>query len=132
MKHEIFIPLETVPKSYEKTRKSIILSDKARRYHTEATEFLKRHAPKEPLKGYIKAEYTFFMKRLESHKNLKYPNVKPDHDNMIKAVQDCLEMAGFVENDSRIVWCVSRKIFAGGEDAGGVVQVGCQVRLECL
>lgn len=55
------------------------------------------------------------MKRSKACAGMLFPAVKPDHDNLIKSTQDCFERAGIIKNDSRIVWCTARKVFADTE-----------------
>ena len=130
MSFEIFVPIETVPKSYVSVRRGIALTDKCRIYHMECTNFLKRHAPKIPMDGDLEISVIFFLKRLPSQKNMWYPNTKPDHDNLTKSLQDCLELAQIIQNDSRIVKATIRKVFVGGRGSRGTLQPGALVKLK--
>ena len=126
----VFIPIETVPKSYQRMRKGIGLTDKCRAYQTDATRFLKKFAPKSPLDGNLKITLTFYIRRLESHKNLKFPTIKPDLDNLCKSALDCIQNADIIANDSRVTELSLRKVFAGGECSNGVIQPGCLVEIQ--
>lgn len=126
---EVFVPITPVPKSYRIYGKRTVLGDRCRKYQHEVTQILEKHAPEKPFDDSLWVEYIFYISRPISSKNLTYPNKKPDHDNLVKSLQDCLEMAGVVKNDSRIVLCLTRKVFCAGEDSEGICQPGIQIRL---
>jgi Holliday junction resolvase RusA-like endonuclease len=128
---ETFIPITPVAKSYRQYGRRVLLTDNCRDYQQECIRFLEK-LKTETLDGPLWAEYTFFIKRPEHRKNARFPDTKPDHDNLVKSMQDCLERAGIIENDSRIVQCTTRKVFCSGEGSNGVIQVGTKVRLGVL
>jgi len=128
---EVFVPILPVPKSHRRYGNKIVLTDTCRDYQNQVVEFLEKHK-EETLDGYIWADYTFYMKRPVSAKNMLYPARKPDHDNLVKSLQDCLEKAAIIKNDSRIVVCQTRKVFVSGKDSSGIVQPGTKVQLGLL
>jgi len=127
---EIFIPILPVPKAHRRYGKRIVLTDSCRDYQRQVTEFLEKHKI-DTLDGYIWADYTFYLKRPSSSK-MDYPARKPDHDNLVKSLQDCLERAAIIKNDSRIVVCTTRKVFVCGKGSDGVISVGTKVQLGLL
>lgn len=128
---EIFVPIAPVPKSHRVYGKRTVLSDRCREYERDVTNFLEKFAEDE-LDGYLWAEYIYYIKRPASSKNMQYPARKPDHDNLTKSLQDCLERAGIIKNDSRIVMCTVKKVFVSGQDSEGITQPGTKVRLGLL
>ena len=96
---EVFIPVQPVPKSHRIYGRRTILTDKCRDYQREVIAFLEKYK-EETLDGCLWADYTFYLKRPQTSKNLDYPARKPDHDNLCKALQDCLERAAIIKNDS--------------------------------
>jgi len=67
------------------------------------------HRPARLLDGALALQVTFYLPRPRSApKRRRYPEVKPDLDNLVKAVKDALEGLFWV-NDSRIVELVARK-----------------------
>jgi Holliday junction resolvase RusA-like endonuclease len=65
--------------------------------------------PKELLDGPLVLEVTFYLQRPKSKpKRVRFPDTKPDLDNLVKSVKDALEGIVYA-NDSRIVDEVARK-----------------------
>lgn len=68
-----------------------------------------QHRPDKLLDEPLSVEATFYLLKPKSRpKKCKYPDRKPDHDNLEKALYDALEGIIYV-NDSRIVDKVFRK-----------------------
>lgn len=126
---EIFIPVPPVPKSYRISRGRTSLGDKCRKYQHDVSVMLEKHAPEKPFDAAMWVEYTFYMTRPLSGKDLKYPERKPDTDNLVKSLQDCLERANIVKNDSRIVMVLAKKVFCAGQGSDDICQPGAQIRL---
>ena len=61
-----------------------------------------RYRPKEPLDGPVMVAMAFYLKRPKRSKDDQLPDVKPDWDNLAKAICDALS-GMFWTNDSRIV-----------------------------
>ena len=78
-----------------------------------------QHAPKEPMKGPLRLAVTFEFpwRKSDSKKRRangpKWKDTKPDADNCLKQILDCLEAAGFFSNDSQIAWLIACKIYCG-------------------
>lgn len=125
----IFVPLEPVPKAYRSMKGRLRLSEQCRDFQENVYRFIRNRAPKYPMDGNLIIELVFYMKRKESQRNTPYPNKKPDLDNLMKAFVDALQRAMVLENDSRIIDGVIKKRFAGGKDAGTIIQPGIFVRL---
>ena len=127
-KFEMFVPIAPVPKSYRNFGRKTVLGDRCRQYQKEVCDFLEKHKDS-TMDHAMWAEFTFYLKRPQSSSKMTYPERKPDHDNLVKSIQDCLEKAGIIKNDSRIVACMVRKVFDSGKDSSGVVQPGTLIRL---
>ena len=73
------------------------------------------HVPKEPLLGPIRVDVTFWFPRPSNHYRTgkfagqlkedapRFHTVKPDRDNLDKALLDCLCLVGFFRDDSQVV-----------------------------
>lgn len=98
----------------------------------------KPHLPSEPLTGALCLSVNFHMPRPKAHfrKNgdVKegapgYPIGKPDADNLVKAVLDCLTQLGVWRDDTQIVYMHVRKVY-GAPTTGAWVDVrpaeGCR------
>jgi len=83
-----------------------------RRYELAIAHLAREQWPHEPLKNAIKARITFYMgipKSLSMAKR-RHPIVKPDLDNLTKAIKDALN--GIVwADDALIVQCDAQKIY---------------------
>lgn len=124
------MPIQPVPKSYRSFGRKFVLSDQTKKFQIETVRFLekiKHQQELDTIDGYLYTEYTFFIDRPDSARNMVFPARKPDHDNLVKSFQDCLEMSGIIKNDSRIIDCRTQKLFAGGEGCGGIIQPGILV-----
>ena len=79
------------------------------------------HRPKEPLKGSITL-YTQWRFKARTKKQDGTPKTtKPDTDNMIKLLKDCMTQCGFWEDDAQI-WCeTTEKIWSN--DPGILIMV---------
>ena len=67
--------------------------------------------PPEPLDGPLTLEATFYLPRPKSvPRSRRYPEVKPDLDNLLKAVKDALRGLIYLD-DSRIVEVRARKLY---------------------
>ena len=64
-----------------------------------------------PIQSAIELEATFFLAKPKSVKNRDYPVVKPDLDNLLKAVLDALNGILY-EDDKQIVRIVASKAYA--------------------
>ena len=88
----------------------------------KAMPYFKSVAPGVPLTGPLQLSLVIvlpFLKsdRRKSHVPRKWASVKPDIDNVSKAVCDCAEEAGWFLNDSQIARCVIEKVRAAqGEE----------------
>lgn len=60
-------------------------------------------APPSPVAGALKVTLVFYMPRPKSKKLTDKPTGRPDLDNLVKHVLDCMIMGGFFLDDSQIV-----------------------------
>lgn len=80
------------------------------------TEAARAEAPAEPIDGPVKLKILFrFPFKAGERKTVlqsgrAWKDTKPDLGNLEKQVEDCLEAAGWIVNDSRIVWRESAKV----------------------
>lgn len=71
------------------------------------------YKPKIPHDGDLKIETIFYFSRIQSAKDKKWKNTKPDADNLYKLIADQLEKIGFIKNDSRFVYVSIKKLYTG-------------------
>jgi len=92
--------------------------EKSRAWKQHVALFAKQHAPDKPLDCALKMELEFILPRPKSVsvKKRPLPTVKPDLDNLVKAVKDGL--TGIIyRDDSLIVEIVARKVYDDGPEA---------------
>lgn len=83
--------------------------DKTAAWENKIQEQALKKRPGELLDGPLILEATFYLQRPKSKpKRVKFPDTKPDLDNLVKSVKDALEGIIYT-NDSRIVDEVIRK-----------------------
>lgn len=89
---------------------------KASRVRKQLSGILSKHVPEEPIVGaaILYIEYVYTHKKGTAKKNIekKMPKItKPDNDNNIKIIQDCLERLGYIKNDSRFYITIVGKFY---------------------
>ena len=81
----------------------------------------------EPLTGPLSVKLTFFMPRPKSRKGDVWHTIKPDGDNLTKAVLDALTDAGIWGDDAQVARQLVLKLYATGTN-----DAGCAVVIERL
>jgi crossover junction endodeoxyribonuclease RusA len=80
------------------------------------------------VRGPVCLEVTFTKVRPKSaKKSVVYPASSPDLSKLVRSTEDALTTAGVWEDDSRVVWTQSRKLYTGHPEAlpvaGAVITV---------
>lgn len=89
----------------------------------ELLEYLKKEAPDEPFNGPVKltVRYTFSTK---NKKEAMTPKItRPDTDNLMKGLKDCMTEAGFWKDDAQVFWETVSKWWTIPENAGIEIMV---------
>jgi Holliday junction resolvase RusA-like endonuclease len=110
--YEIFIPIEPVPKGRPRfTRFGHTYNPpKTRIYEQNVSLFLKSKFKDNPLENAVWLEITFMLPVLKTKKRL-LPTVKPDVDNLSKAILDSAN--GILWTDDKlIISMLAKKIYA--------------------
>lgn len=86
------------------------------------------HKPADPIEAPVTLRLVFYMprpKRLDKANPGPIPHtVKPDIDNMVKAVMDCLTDAGWWKDDALVTCAVAAKFYASlGWEPGATVRL---------
>lgn len=118
-----------------RTKKGFSVTYKAPEQHRAETNLiglLVRHRPETPLEGPLRLQVTAYLpvpmswpgKRigLAETGRLK-PVVKPDLDNLIKHLKDCLTAVGFWGDDKQVVDLVAAKRYNDGRGARWEVEI---------
>lgn len=99
--------------------KRIVYSDKKKQdYQFLVAAAARQYAPRQPLMGPIRAEFTFILPRparlmRKSDFDGWIPHIAvPDTDNLEKGTKDALSKAGFWKNDSQVYDAHTRQFYA--------------------
>jgi Holliday junction resolvase RusA-like endonuclease len=105
------------PKGQPLFRAQIYKDPKYRAWCEFALPYFLGATPESPMVGPLKLELVVVLPFLKSdqrksHVPRKWAHVKPDLDNVGKAVLDCAEEAGWFKNDSQVCRSVCEKVRA--------------------
>lgn len=129
---EFFIPMKKIPTVTHQQKKWTVKNGKPQSYEPEKLketramfmELLAPYAPDEPLDGPLRLTTKWLFPKIKGTTNGQYKHTKPDTDNIVKLLKDCMERTGFYVNDSRVASEIIEKFWAD--------TVGIYVRLENL
>lgn len=129
---EFFIPMKKIPTVTHQQKKVRVIHGKPQFYEPDQLmetramfmELLAPYAPDEPLDGPLRLTTKWLFPKIKGTTNGQYKHTKPDTDNIVKLLKDCMERTGFYVNDSRVASEVIEKFWAD--------TVGIYVRLENL
>lgn len=77
-------------------------------------EAMKAKAPETPLEGPILLEVTFGFQARRKKDCFTYKTTRPDTDNLIKTVKDCLTRSGYWHDDAQVVIEHGKKLWVPG------------------
>lgn len=105
---DFIIPLDPVAKGRPRfsRRGQAYTPDKTRRFEADVKKIARRHRPTTPMTGAIQVTLIFNMRRPKACKRA-FPSVRPDIDNLSKAIMDAL--SDFWLDDGQIVNLSARK-----------------------
>lgn len=83
--------------------------EKLKRVEAEYMFRLAKYRPKEPFNGPIKLEVDFAFPTKVKKKFGTFKTTKPDTDNMIKMLKDCMTKCGFWHDDAQVAVEIIRK-----------------------
>ena len=129
---EFFIPMKKIPTVTHQQKKWTVKNGKPQSYEPEKLketramfmELLAPYAPNEPMDGPLRLTTKWLFPKIKGTTNGQYKHTKPDTDNLVKLLKDCMERTGFYVNDSRVASEIIEKFWAD--------TVGIYVRLENL
>lgn len=77
-------------------------------------DLLKNYKPLEPLLGALELNVVFAFETKDKKKKGTYKTTRPDADNQIKLLSDCLTHTGFWQDDSQVARLVVTKKWSDG------------------
>lgn len=129
---EFFIPMKKIPTTTHQQKKWTVRNGKPQSYEPESLKearelfmaLLLPHKPQEPLDGPLRLTTKWLFPKIKGTVDGQYKHTKPDTDNLVKLLKDCMERTGFYINDSRVASEIAEKFWAD--------TVGIYVKLEEL
>lgn len=117
---EFFIPMKKIPTVTHQEKQVAVIKGKPHFYEPPElqaarsliTDSLGRFAPKEPFPGKVRLLVKYCYLATGKHKNGEYKRTKPDLDNNMKLLQDCMTQLGFWKDDMYIVSLIAEKFWA--------------------
>lgn len=114
-----FIPLKNIPTVTHQQKRVTTKKGKPQFYDSEKlkdarslfTAHLGQHAPKEKMTGPIRLVTKWCWPRGKCN-NGAYKTTKPDTDNMIKLLKDCMTDVGFWKDDCQVASEITEKFWA--------------------
>lgn len=64
--------------------------------------YLSKHAPEKPLEGAVQLSTIWCFPADKHHTNGNYKTTKPDTDNLVKMLKDCMTQCGFWKDDAQV------------------------------
>ncbi len=100
---EFTIPIEPVAKARPRLGRGghVFTPPKTKKFESQFVQLAKKFQPTLPRSGPIEVRLGFFVAKPKSTKR-HYPTIKPDVDNLAKAVLDAMN-GRFYEDDSQVV-----------------------------
>lgn len=115
MKIEFFLPMKNPPTVTQQEHKVRVVNGKPvfyepaelREARQMLTDHLGRNAPSEKLTGPLQ----LVTKWIWSGDHYEYKTTKPDTDNLIKMLKDCMTRTGFWKDDAQVVSEITEKFY---------------------
>lgn len=120
MTTEFFVPLKDVPATTHQQKKVSVVNDKPKFYEpaelkaarAKLMAHLGQHVPERKYTGPIRLVTKWCFPITGRHADGEYKTTKPDIDNSLKLMLDCMTQLGFWKDDSLIVSLVAEKFWA--------------------
>ena len=118
MKIEFFLPMKSPPTVTQQEHKVTVVGGKPKFYEPtelkaarqQLRDLVARYAPDEPMNGPLQ----LVTKWIWPGKTTEYKTTKPDTDNLIKMLKDCMTRAHFWHDDAQVASEVTEKYYDTG------------------
>lgn len=124
---DFYIPGEpertTAQEGHRWTRGHYYTDPKIKAVRQGLIEELKPNAPEEPIMGPVHLRIDFFFGTSDVKKQGCWKVTRPDTDNMIKLMKDCMTEAGFWKDDSQVCMEVVSKTWVPEDEACTRIQL---------
>ena len=89
----------------------------------ELLEYLRKAAPKEPFAGPIRLTICYYFSSKSKRQDGMPKITRPDTDNLVKGLKDCMTEAGFWLDDAQVYFETISKFWSLPESAGIEIHV---------
>lgn len=132
MKIEFFLPMR-IPTVTHQMKRVVINKKTGKPNFYESPElkdarnkfesFLNAHVPESPIEGAVSLNTTWIFKAKGKFKPGMFKTSRPDTDNMVKLLKDCMTVCGFWKDDAQVCWEHISKIYGPVEGIGICVEM---------
>lgn len=128
---EFFMPMKVPTTTYQE-KKLTVRNGKPHSYEPpnvrdvreKLTAHLSRFVPAKPFKGAVRLTVKWLFPTGKAHKDGEYKITRPDTDNLIKLLKDCMTALHFWRDDAQVASEINEKFHAD--------TTGIYIRLEVL
>lgn len=89
----------------------------------EMLEYLRKAVPKEPITGPVRMEVCYYFSSKSKRQDGMPKITRPDTDNLVKGLKDCMTEAGFWLDDAQVYFETISKFWSLPENAGIEIHV---------
>jgi Holliday junction resolvase RusA-like endonuclease len=118
---EFFMPMAQVPTATHQMKQVRVVNGKPRFYEPPevalarrklTTDHLAGHKPLEPLTGPLRLVSKWCFPLIRGKNDGQWKDTKPDTDNLVKLLKDCMTALGFWEDDAGVASEITEKFWA--------------------
>ena len=129
MKTEFFLPMDPPTITHQEKKVHVIHGkpifyepDDLKYARQKLMAYLGQYIPERPYYSRVRLTVLWFFKETGKHKDGTYRDTKPDLDNLMKLLQDCMTQLHFWDDDALIVGLMTEKRWSS--------QPGILIRIE--
>ena len=116
---EFFMPMQP-PTATHQMKKVRVMNGKPQFYEPDKvtaarkklTAHLGKHKPERPMKGPLRLVTKWCFPLVPGKRDGQWKDTRPDTDNLVKLLKDCMTALGFWEDDARVASEITEKFWA--------------------
>ncbi len=128
---KFFIAMKKPPTITHQEKKATVVNGRPKFYEPPELKqaratlmaYLARYKPDEPLSGPVALTTNWIYPESKSHPAGTWKITKPDTDNMVKLLKDCMTAVGFWKDDAQVAWEIIVKMYGKQTETGIMIQV---------
>lgn len=119
MEIEFFLPMREPPSTTHQEHQVTVVNGKPIFYEPQRLRIIRQkflvmvspHAPEEKIAGPVQLITKWIWQESKKHPADSWKTTKPDTDNMIKLLKDCMTKVGFWKDDSQVASEITEKFY---------------------